>query len=149
MTVPVLPLALPTLTVDVVGVPISQGSKSARVVGKGRAARAQLYDDNAKQLHPWRKKITEAAQARMRLEGWATLDGPVDVRIDFWMPRPPSVKREWPCVRPDADKLARACLDSLTVAAVYRDDAQVVHLNVWQRYAITTCGARIIVRPVT
>lgn len=34
---------------------------------------------------------------------------------------------------PDVDKLARAILDGMT-GIVFRDDAQVAHLNVWKEY---------------
>lgn len=133
------------LVIDVRGVPISQGSKSARVQGK----RAVIYDDNAKVLKPWREAVTAAATARVNLTGWATLDGPIAVRLDFWLPRPPSVKRRvWPHVKPDVDKLARACLDSLTVARVWTDDACVVDLRAVKHYAQEIFGARITVTAI-
>ena len=45
------------------------------------------------------------------------------VELDFYLPRPKTVKRQWPTVRPDADKLLRAVLDLMTKAGVYCDDA--------------------------
>lgn len=129
------------LVIDVVGTAIPQGSKSARVV----RGKAHMYEAN-KRLEPWRADIVKAAKARMRLTGWTTLDGPVDVRIDFYLPRPRSVPesaRWWPCVKPDADKLTRAVFDSLTIAEVITDDARIVHHDVWKRYAKTTAGVRI------
>jgi Holliday junction resolvase RusA-like endonuclease len=68
------------------------------------------------------------------------------VRIDFYLPRPPSVPetaRRWPCVKPDGDKLTRAVFDSLTIARVITDDARIVHHDVWKRYARETAGVRI------
>jgi crossover junction endodeoxyribonuclease RusA len=48
-----------------------------------------------------------------------------------------------PCVRPDADKLARALLDALSSVAYY-DDGQVVALSIRKLYTPRFC-ARVIV----
>jgi Holliday junction resolvase RusA-like endonuclease len=149
MTVTPLPLTLPELVIDCLGEPVPQGSKSVRVV-KGRA---YLYEDNPALLGKdgWRAKIVTAASARARLAGWAPLDCAVEVVITFWMTRPKSVPvtaREYPCVKPDSDKLTRAVFDALTIAEIVTDDARIVHHDVWQRYAVATPGVRITVRPL-
>jgi Holliday junction resolvase RusA-like endonuclease len=100
------------------GVPVQQGSKT---VFNGRAV-----DSNQKLLRPWRAKVADAARAANA--GRDPLDGPVLVVLEFRFVRPKSVKRAHPTVKPDLDKLARAVLDSLTTARVYKDDAQVVSL---------------------
>lgn len=110
------------------GIPVPQGSKRAFVV-KGRAV---LADVNSKALKAWRKDV--AAAAAGAYAGRATLDEPVAVRVRFVFERPKTVKREHMAVAPDVDKLARAVLDSLTSAAVYRDDSRVVHLDVTKSY---------------
>lgn len=135
-----------TLTIDVAGEAIPQGSMQAFV----RGGRAILTSDNPR-LKQWRTAITTHVQARMRLTGATILDEPVTVRIDFWLPRPPSIprRRVWPAVRPDLDKLVRACLDALTTAAVYADDARVVELVARKHYADGQCGVRIRVRAMT
>ncbi len=56
------------------------------------------------------------------------------VRVEFILPRPKSVKRIYPAVKPDLDKLVRAVLDGLWPA--WGDDAQVVGLLASKRY----CG---------
>ena len=85
--------------------------------------------------------------------------GPVRLRIVFWLVRPKGhygtgrnegvVKKSapvWPATKPDSDKLTRSTMDALTDAQVYRDDAQVVHLDVWKAYADDSGpGARITV----
>lgn len=111
------------------GKPVQQGSKTVFMV-KGRPV---LADANAARLKPWRKLVQAYAQ-----EHWAmadTLEGPVAVVIEFRFERPKSVKREFPAVVPDVDKLERAILDALTDARVFNDDAQVVVLKGSKVYA--------------
>lgn len=133
------------LTIDVVGEPVSQGS----MIPIRRGRKTVLVPDNASDLKPWRDAITQAAGARMRLHDWVTLDGPVKVICDFYLPRPASAgKRAYPHVRPDIDKLARAALDAMTAAKVYVDDARVVELIARKHYATEVCGVRIRVRPM-
>jgi Holliday junction resolvase RusA-like endonuclease len=56
---------------------------------------------------------------------------PVRVRIVVFMDRPKKPKFDVaPGVMPDADKLARAILDSLKIAGIYEDDALVVSLEI-------------------
>lgn len=133
-----------TLTVDVPGEAIPQGSMQAFV----RGGRAHLTSDNPR-LKDWRRRVTTAVEARMRLTGATVLDEPVAVRIDFWLPRPPSIpkRRHWPAVRPDVDKLARACLDALTGTAIV-DDSRVVDLRAVKHYAHGACGVRITIEPI-
>lgn len=111
------------------GVPQPQGSKSG-FIADGRAV---VVDKNPKMLKPWRKAVTDVARATW--EYGALLEGPVRVEAVFVLPRPKSVKRALPHVRPDSDKLARSILDSVTDAGnVWRDDAQVVQLHVSKIY---------------
>jgi Holliday junction resolvase RusA-like endonuclease len=71
----------------------------------------------------------------------------VRVEIDFYLPRPSSVKvskRALPIVPPDVDKLARSVLDGLNQGhdtgkvgdgVIYADDSQVVELLAKKFYA--------------
>ena len=47
--------------------------------------------------------------------------------LTFIMPRPKTVRRNYPSVAPDLDKLIRGALDALTAIA-YVDDGQVVEI---------------------
>jgi Holliday junction resolvase RusA-like endonuclease len=61
------------------------------------------------------------------------LDGAVQLDLTFVLVKPKTVKRIYPFVRPDLDKLCRAVLDALTGIA-YKDDQQVVTLNANKTY---------------
>lgn len=123
--------AIEELTITVLGVPVPQGSKKAFVVGK----RAVIVDANATTLKPWRKKVTLAAETVLADRPGFPKGSPVFAHLTFYMPRPISAKRPRPSVKPDADKLTRAILDSLTDAGVWADDCQVVDLHAHQYYA--------------
>lgn len=152
----------PVLSVHVVGTPKPQGSKRAFVVqAKGGPARAVVVDSSRSPLRDWRGDVTAAVQRAMDVAtpfGWDPVTGPVSVRLVFALPRPasaPKRRRTWPTGRVgDIDKLARAVLDSLTDAGVWRDDAQVVHLEAVKDYPGTAIaqhipGVRITVQHVT
>lgn len=107
------------------GKPAPQGSK--RHVGRG------ILIESSKDVGPWRERIALAAH----LHADGPTGGPVTVWLGFVMPRPKSApKRSTPPAirRPDADKLARACLDALTGIA-FADDSQVIGLHVTKRIA--------------
>ncbi|HEX4432809.1 MAG TPA: RusA family crossover junction endodeoxyribonuclease [Frankiaceae bacterium] len=140
----VLPLVLPELVIDAVGVPAPQGSKSF----KGMRAGKPVLVESSKKVAPWRAAVESAARARMALTGWTTLDGPIELLIVFFLPRPRSVRRVWPTAYPDSSKLLRSTEDALVRAGVVADDARFVHHDVWKRYALEVPGARITVRPV-
>lgn len=144
-----------SLTIFVIGVPVPQGSKVANSFGNG------VRDTNAKKLKPWRADVSGCALDAAEKAGWDTLDHPCQVDITFYMPRNPShygtgrnagIRKTrapfWCHVKPDLDKLTRAILDSLTDAAVIRDDSRVVRMNVEKRYADAATGARITVTPI-
>ena len=105
------------------GDPAPQGSK--RVV-RGRLIEA------SKKLKPWRAAIEKAcqpyAQDNIHL-------GPVRLEVDFYMPRPKSVKttgvnaRHLPIVPPDLDKLLRAVGDGVGQSGyIWGDDSQIVEI---------------------
>lgn len=114
------------------GDPKPQGSKRAFVTG----GRAVVVDDNKKDLRDWRADVVAVAADAMAAEGWPQPPptGPFGLHLTFWLRRPKSVRREWPAVKPDVDKLARGALDALTAAGVFRDDAQVVRLVADKEY---------------
>jgi crossover junction endodeoxyribonuclease RusA len=137
---PILPPAEPPvekmerLEFYVPGVPVPQGSK--RHVGGGRMIEAN------KRLPKWRLDVKNVAR---EARAGRQFVGAVALLLDFDMPRPKSVKRLRPHVRPDLDKLVRAIGDALTLAGVWEDDGQVVVLHAQKRYAEQP-GVRIVVR---
>lgn len=131
----VLPTGDPALTFDVPGLPVQQGSKTAGI----RGGHAAMWDDNAKSLKPWRKKVTEAAMAALPA-GWEPPLAPIGL-LTFVFPRPKRFPtgderriHDMPTVKPDVDKLERAACDSITDAKVWRDDANLVDVHACKRY---------------
>ena len=114
----------------VIGIPRPQGSKTGFI----RNGRVVLVEAS-KQLPEWRSEVALTAKEAMLTHGaWYKTERPVRVEVVFYLPRPKTVKREYPSVAPDVDKCARAVLDALTAAGVYVDDAQVVDLVALKRY---------------
>jgi Holliday junction resolvase RusA-like endonuclease len=60
---------------------------------------------------------------------------PCRVEVVFFLPRPKSVKREYPSVAPDLDKLLRGLFDACTAAKVWGDDSQAVDVIATKRYS--------------
>lgn len=111
------------LSLTVYGIPIPQGSTKAFM--RPGMKHPVVTADNVK-TKPWRQAIVDAARSR---PNWRpSVEGPVEVRVVFYLPRPKSAPRRVaePAKKPDLDKLLRAVCDALTAAAVWRDDAQVV-----------------------
>lgn len=126
----------------VAGIPQPQGSKTAYVV-KGRAV---IVDKNPTLLKPWRKAIAVVAKST-----WvhrSPLAGPVRLYVGFVFERPASVKRDYPHVRPDLDKLLRALMDGITDAGVvWGDDSQVVEIETSKVYGDAP-GAHVVISAV-
>jgi hypothetical protein len=128
------------------GVPISQGSKSARVV-KGKAILTDGFGKAPARLKAWRKNVWATA-SEWRIDNadvpGVCADQPYsreelrtlvyDVHLQFFLPKPKSVKRLLPTVKPDIDKLCRSVLDALT-GTLYHDDSQVCRLTASKDYA--------------
>ncbi len=118
---------------DVLGVPAPQGSKSAFV----RAGRAVIVDGSSKtgrDKHSlWRSQVSDiASQVRDGMQ----FGGPVGVSVVFFLPLPASdPHRTLHAKKPDADKLVRSVLDSLTTSGLVRDDSQVYEIQAMKLYA--------------
>lgn len=140
------------IAITVCGTPAGQGRIS--FYGPGRAKHS-----NEKELKAWRQAIVDAAKRAAGCHeyvAWGALkycavcrvpakqhgllvDVPVGVDLTVTVEKPksaPKRTRSWPITRysTDADHHARACLDALSVAGVYRDDSQVVELAVRKVY---------------
>jgi Holliday junction resolvase RusA-like endonuclease len=111
---------------DVVGRPSPQGSKKS--IGNNRFVEASKF------LPAWRKDVRQAAEHAALINGWTIVSGPVELEVMFYLDRPSSVKRPYPTVPPDLDKLIRGVGDSLT-GVVYDDDSQVIRTLAWKVYA--------------
>ena len=127
-------------TVDVIGVPVPQGSMVSNGFKKG------LRYSNDQQLKSWRNQlISELAKAKP--DGWDK-SGAVSVSAVFRFLRPQghygtgrnagvlkASAPEFHIVKPDLDKVTRSLGDSIEAAGFCRDQ-QIVAWNVAKRYCI-------------
>lgn len=87
-------------------------------------------------------------------EGECYEEGPLGVNISAYYEIPKSMSKKdkeaalygklFPTKKPDADNIAKVICDALNGLA-YKDDKQIVDLNVRKRYANTENGPRVIV----
>ena len=125
------------------GTPRPQGSK--RYIGNGRFVEAS-------DVKPWRKAIAKAVETAFVASGDHTpFTEPVVVYATFFLPRPKSVKRLFPSVTPDLDKLCRALGDGLSVEqpAAITDDSLIVKWHAAKLYADDVePGVRVAIRTI-
>ena len=119
------------------GIPIPQGSKTAKVIN----GRVVMWESN-KKLKAWRDEITAQVQNYM-IEPYSQYAS-IKVSLTFEFVRPKSSKRMHPNVKPDLDKLTRAVFDALTKSGIYYDDAQVVSLRARKTYVNVRGGVSIM-----
>jgi len=116
----------------VAGEPLGEPRTRARGMMIGGKARARVYRDTGADV--WKQAVARAASAIVPKE---PIDGPVEVRLIFVMPRPKSRKRDvWHTAKPDADNLAKAVLDVLTKVGLWVDDSRVAGLTVLKTYTV-------------
>ena len=120
----------------VYGTPRPQGSK--RYVGNGRFIEAS-------DVKPWRLAIArEVFQEWMRSGDDRPFSEPVVVEAVFYMPKPKTVRRLWPSVAPDLDKLQRGLGDALSVDSnAILDDSLIVSWQTAKVYAPTPAEAGV------
>lgn len=118
------------------GLPQPKGSMRGFVV-KGRAI---LTNASAK-TKPWEHVVRFYAEQA----GLVCSSEPVWLYLAFYMPRPKTVKRAWPSVKPDIDKLTRSVMDALTGVA-WVDDSQVVVVEAAKMYQHEAPGPGVRVR---
>ncbi len=112
------------------GVPLPKGSKT-RIGGHlVEVADMRCRSRAAGALRRWMDAVGWEARRRFQRPSSKS----VHVMLMFALPRPKSVERVQPTVKPDLDKLQRPVLDALTGIA-YIDDAQVTHIVASKRYA--------------
>ena len=84
-------------------------------------------------LIPMRRGTAWSAKCALAAEEHAPpqpLEGPLEVRLHFYLPKPKSgkaSKRKYPSVKPDVENLGKGILDSWN-SVLYADDSQVVSL---------------------
>lgn len=148
----------------VLGLAQPAGSKRAFAIRNGRgeivtrengAPVIAVTDDNPKGKQ-WKSRVADAARAAY---SGPLLDGPLKVEMRFIVPRPKghygsgrnaSFLREsapeFPTVKPDVLKLARATEDALT-GVIWRDDAQTVILGLTKEYG-EPARCEVLIRPL-
>ena len=126
------------VSLSVTGNPASQGSHA---IMNGR-----IVQVNSSKHKAWRKAIVQEAIAILP-DDWQPIDEPCELIVNFYMPKPASVKRSLPTVSPDLDKLIRAVGDSLTDSGIVIDDSRIVRISARKLYAEgIESGATILVR---
>jgi Holliday junction resolvase RusA-like endonuclease len=133
-----------SFSVVVAGEPVGQGSM--RHIGNGR-----LIAQNDKKLKAWRAAIVEAIQQQFLTDGEVTnFDGACRLVVRFCIGEPAKLKREYPTVPYDLDKLVRAVGDSCQDSGLVGNDSMFVNIDASKRYA-EGCpfGAHILVESVT
>ena len=125
------------IDVQVVGVPVAQGSMVRRGLG--------IAHSNDKELKTWRYAIMSELAAAKPI-GWDESRA-VEVTATFKYQRPKShygtgrnagnLLQSAPkekITAPDTDKLVRACGDAIEQSGILRNDSQVVYWNAGKRY---------------
>jgi len=127
--------------------PRPQGSK--KYVGQRTTAAGNnipLIIEASPGLPVWRKAVSDAVKQAMIDSGdLSKFDGAVKLEAVFYLTRKPSVKRAYPTVPPDVDKLSRALLDAIGFGEIWGDDAQVVKIEVSKKYATGEAGVAVTI----
>ena len=117
----------------VLGVPAPQGSKTrmpngALVEGGSATGRAKH--------RAWRTAVAEAAAHAMTTRD-APLDGPLQLAVEFRLPRPASARKgkHWADRKPDLSKLLRSTEDGLTDGGLIADDARICYISASKQLA--------------
>ena len=131
--------------------PAPQGSK--KYVGTRRTASGAnipLIVESSAFLPAWRKAVVDAVKQGMLDSGDdSKFDGAVKVEVTFYLPKPKTVRTEYPVKPPDIDKVCRSLLDGITYGGVWLDDSLVVSLVAHKRWAKGEPGAAITITSVT
>lgn len=121
-----------TIHFTVLGEPVPQGSMHSP---KGSSKMLHSKRGRGRTVAQWRKAAKESAFLAMRRK--KLIDGPVSVRVTFYLTRPisrPKEKYPYPDRKPDLDKLQRALGDALE-GVVITQDSRIVHWDPWKRYS--------------
>ena len=140
-----------SLTCNVIGLPVSQGSLVARGFGPG------LRYQNDASLKLWRHMVISEVRAA-RPEGW-NQRAAVSCTMTFRFPRNkghfnrhgallPSAPA-YKATKPDLDKCARAVFDSLEQAGLILNDSQIIAVNASKRWALPDEGPGVLLTVIS
>lgn len=103
-----------------------------------------IYTDK---LLEWRKQVVKATE--LIAETVDVIDYPIYVRLEVRVPRPKSVKREYPLTRSsgDLDKHMRAIGDCLVLGGLISDDSIILDWRASKRYSLDP-GVTIYIDPI-
>jgi Holliday junction resolvase RusA-like endonuclease len=121
------------------GEPAPQGSKTG-FIKNGRVVMVEA----SKKVKPWRAAVAEQTARHMSWETLNPMETPVKIALVFHLPKPKTVTRKWPAVKPDLDKLIRSTFDGLTTGGLYTDDALVIAVSASKQYATDRIGCQVI-----
>lgn len=141
----------------VTGHPKGQPRARAFAVKRGADTFVRMYDPATAEA--WKNQIAAVARAVLPER---PLVGPVQVTLEFVMPRPRFHSHQtgrhagmlrtnaphWHVGKPDADNLAKAVLDALTTLGFFGDDAQIADLWVRKAYGDAP-GCHVIIESLT
>ncbi len=131
------------ITYFIEGEPAPQGSKNG-FVKNGRV----VMVESSKKVKPWRVAVAEQTARHMSWKTLNPMDSPVEIALVFYLPKPKTVKRQWPSVKPDLDKLIRSTFDGLTTGGLYVDDALVIAVSASKEYSTDRIGCQVIASEV-
>lgn len=98
-------------------IPVAQGRPRAAVT---RIGHIRMYDPE--RSRSWKHEL---AWASLPYKPKVPSEFPLRISLQFVLPKPASVRRSYPSVKPDLDNLIKGVLDSFT-GIFWRDDAQIV-----------------------
>lgn len=121
------------LRIRVIGIPATAGSFVPR---KRKNGSLYLLRSGSQKHREWRQAAETTIRQAVRLWQWeVSPDDEYSVSLSFLLPKPKSVSRDQPNVKPDIDKLCRSTLDALTVGKAIDDDARIIQLIASKTYA--------------
>lgn len=118
-----------TITMMVIVAPRSmQHGALPKIVGKGKKPRIVFYLTPEKV--EYNKRIAEEVASKAPAMPW--IKGPIEIDVDFFLPRPKKLKNafpgpipQWAFKGPDWDNLCKGTQDALGKAGFWGDDGQI------------------------
>ena len=124
------------LKIRIIGIPATAGSFVPR---KRKNGSLYLLRSGSQKHKEWRRTAEFTIRQAVKLWEWeVNQDDEYSVSLSFLLPKPRTVSRAQPNVKPDIDKLCRSTLDALTVGKAIDDDARIIQLTASKTYATET-----------